>query len=110
MVVDDEEFCYASMRAILTKAGIDCDKQVDFCISGREAVAQLKKATRNGFSYRLVLTDFNMPELNGIQATKLMRDYLYNHMVPMVDQPSIIGATGHIEDQFIELGTNAGMN
>jgi len=110
MVVDDEEFCHASMRAILTKAGIECDKQVDFCISGREAISQLKKATRVGLKYRLVLTDFNMPELDGIQATKQMRDYLENHMVPKKDQPSIIGATGHIEDKFIELGINAGMN
>jgi len=41
MVVDDEEFCHASMRAILNKAGIDCDRQVDFCISGREAINML---------------------------------------------------------------------
>ena len=34
MVVDDEEFCIAAMRAMLTLAGIEVEYHVDFCING----------------------------------------------------------------------------
>ena len=37
MVVDDEEFCISSMRAILHSQGINVDYQVDYCINGKEA-------------------------------------------------------------------------
>mmetsp|Transcript_33670 Transcript_33670/g.51996 ORF Transcript_33670/g.51996 Transcript_33670/m.51996 type:complete len:141 (-) Transcript_33670:215-637(-) len=38
LVVDDEEFCLSSMRAILGRLGVDIDFAVDFCMSGEEAV------------------------------------------------------------------------
>jgi CheY-like chemotaxis protein len=38
LVVDDEEFCIASMDAMLTIAGINTKHQVDFCITGKEAL------------------------------------------------------------------------
>jgi len=38
LVADDEEFCIASMKAILDKVGIDTVNQVDFCINGKEAL------------------------------------------------------------------------
>jgi CheY-like chemotaxis protein len=38
MVVDDEEFCIEAMKAMLFRAGIDTEHQVDFCISGKEAL------------------------------------------------------------------------
>ena len=38
LCVDDEEFCLASMRAILLKIGVDVENRVDFCINGLEAI------------------------------------------------------------------------
>ena len=61
MVVDDEEFCIAFMKAILLKAGI-VRNQINLCITGLEAVTQLKKTTETGLSYKLILMDFQMPE------------------------------------------------
>ena len=34
MVVDDEEFCIAAIRAMLERVGIDVKYHVDFCING----------------------------------------------------------------------------
>ena len=34
MVVDDEEFCLAIMKAFLELSGFNCDYQIDFCING----------------------------------------------------------------------------
>lgn len=38
MVVDDEEFCLTTMKSILFNLGIDTENQVDFCITGLEAL------------------------------------------------------------------------
>jgi CheY-like chemotaxis protein len=76
MVVDDEEFCIASMRSMLMTMGLDTVFQVDFCITGEEAFNQLKTVTSLGMKYKVIFTDFSMPVLDGIQATKKMRAYL----------------------------------
>ena len=78
MVIDDEEFCISSMKVMLQKAGIDTETQVDFCINGQEALSRLKATYEMGSSYSLILTDFNMPVLDGIEATARMREYLTN--------------------------------
>ena len=31
-----------------------------------------------GFRYKLILTDFNMPEMDGIKSTRFIRSYLKN--------------------------------
>lgn len=38
LVVDDEEFCISTMKMMLKMAGVDTSNQVDFCISGQEAL------------------------------------------------------------------------
>ena len=80
LVADDEEFCIASMRAILQLAGLDVENQVDFCITGKEAFEQVKYAYSNGFSYKVILTDFSMPIMDGIDATAKIRAFLTTEM------------------------------
>jgi two-component system sensor histidine kinase/response regulator len=109
MVVDDEEFCIATMRAMLEKLDIDIQYQVDFCIDGNESLEQLKKAYNMGMSYKIIFTDFSMPNMNGIESTKKMRKFLYEMKVPKSEQPTIIGVTGHILDDYRIEGENAGM-
>ena len=82
MVTDDEEFCISSMKIILGKAQIDTVHQVDYCITGLEAITQLIKAYELGLSYRLILTDFSMPVIDGIEATVRMRKYLADRGIP----------------------------
>ena len=76
LLVDDEEFCLTSMNVILFKLGINTDFRVDFCITGQEAVDQVKFAYANGFSYDIIFTDFSMPIMNGIDATIQIRELL----------------------------------
>ena len=95
------------MKAMLFRAGIDTEYQVDFCITGQEAFDQLIASTNLGLSYKVIFTDFNMPVMDGIQATKKMRAYLTEKGK---EQPGIIGVTGHVLDAFLEEGKTAGMN
>jgi CheY-like chemotaxis protein len=72
-VVDDEEFCLSSMRAVLFSLGINVDYQVEFCITGKEAFEQLQRTYSGGMEYMLIFTDFNMPVMDGIEATTKIR-------------------------------------
>ena len=76
MVTDDEEFCISMVKSMLTHMGIDISHQVDFCISGLDAVNMLKERYSTGMAYKLILTDFKMPVMDGIEATGLMRKML----------------------------------
>ena len=75
-MIDDEEFCLTSMTTILKKIGVDIQNQVDFCITGIEAIEKLKETYLGGMRYKFIFTDFNMPEMDGIQATYKMREFL----------------------------------
>ena len=99
------------MRAVLFSTGIDVDYQVEYCITGKEAIDQLKKTYGYGMSYKLILTDFNMPVMNGIEATIKMRKYMENTLgLSRQQQPMIVGVTGHVLDSFKNEGIKAGMD
>ena len=64
-------------------------------------------STKNGFAYNLILTDFSMPVMDGIESTRRIREFLreFNGQ-----QPKIIGITGHVTGEFRDKGTAAGMD
>ena len=76
MVIDDEEFCLTMMKSILFRVGIDVEHRVDFCITGLEALKQIKESLAIGVKYKMIFTDFNMPVMSGIEATQRIREYL----------------------------------
>ena len=76
------------MRTLLSKCGIDVASQVDFCIHGGEALEMARFSIQYGFKYRLILTDFNMPVMDGLEASTKLREILGTE-VP------IIGITGY---------------
>jgi CheY-like chemotaxis protein len=80
------------MRAVLHSLGINVDFQTDFCIHGKEAFNQVKKTYESGMRYSIIFTDFSMPVMDGIEATKKIRAYLE----PKGQKPIIIGVTGHV--------------
>jgi CheY-like chemotaxis protein len=57
----------------------------------------------------LIFTDFNMPGMNGIEATYKMREYLDSRDDREI-QPIIIGVTGNASGEFSLEGEKAGMN
>ena len=68
-------------------------------------------AYQNGMSYKVIFTDFNMPIMNGIESTRLIRHHFSNVLkMRSYDQPFIIGVTGHALDLYKEEGIKAGMD
>ena len=96
MIVDDEEFCLSSMKAIMQQIGVNMDK-VDECITGLEAVNLLQDSALHGVVYSLIFTDFNMPQMDGLEATTKMRKFLNEQGIKPEEQPVIIGVTGHAQ-------------
>ena len=55
------------------------------------------------FTYRLILTDFNMPVMDGLEATRKLREILG-------DEVPIVGVTGYASSKYHKIGKEAGMN
>lgn len=65
LVVDDDFTCQSIVRRMLKKLGI----RADAASNGFEAISALEEK-----SYDVVLMDIQMPEMNGIEATKVIRE------------------------------------
>ena len=93
LCIDDEEFCIGALRALLFKLEVDVDSCVDFCINGQEALQMAELSKRHDFKYKMILTDFSMPVMDGLEATKRLREILG-------DKVPIVGVTGHATDKY----------
>lgn len=65
LVVDDDESIRKTMKAILEDEGY----LVDLAASGKEAVEKANNAT-----YNLALLDIRLPDIDGVELLKLMKD------------------------------------
>ncbi|MDO5455565.1 MAG: response regulator [Eubacteriales bacterium] len=66
LVVDDEEVAAEHARIILEEAGI----RADTCHSGKEALDMIEIAHGKLAPYNLVLLDWKMPEMDGLEVTR----------------------------------------
>ena len=69
LVVDDEEIAAEHARIVLEEVGIHADT----CYSGREALDLMELAHAKYKPYNLVLLDWKMPEMDGIEVAKEIR-------------------------------------
>jgi signal transduction histidine kinase/CheY-like chemotaxis protein/ABC-type amino acid transport substrate-binding protein len=69
LVVDDEEVAAEHARIVLDEAGI----KADTCYSGKEALNMLEVRHAKHEPYNLVLLDWKMPEMDGIDVAKQIR-------------------------------------
>ncbi|MBQ9708892.1 MAG: response regulator, partial [Firmicutes bacterium] len=70
LVVDDDAIACEHARLVLDEAGI----KADTCLSGAEAmdILQLKHAKQE--PYNLVLVDWKMPDMDGMEVARLIRE------------------------------------
>lgn len=66
LIVDDDENIRNTMKAILEDEGYI----VDLAATGNEAVEKTQKA-----AYNIALLDIRLPDMEGIELLKLMKDY-----------------------------------
>ncbi len=69
LIVDDEEVAAEHARLVLDEAGI----KSDIALSGTEALSMLEVAHTKQEHYNLVLLDWKMPEMDGLEVAKEIR-------------------------------------
>ena len=69
LVVDDEPIEAEHARTLLAEAGI----RADACTSGQEALRLMEEQHEKHKPYNLVLMDWNMPGMNGLEASAEIR-------------------------------------
>ena len=70
LVVDDEEIAAEHARMVLDEVGINSD----IALSGAQALSMLDVAHTKHEPYNLVLLDWKMPEMNGLEVARCIRD------------------------------------
>ena len=99
LVVDDEEVAAEHARIVLDEAGIRSDS----CFSGKEALRMLEIAHTKNDPYNLVLLDWKMPEMDGIEVAKQIREK-YDR------ETTVIILTSFNWDEIMDEGLHAGVD
>lgn len=107
LIVDDNE----SWHKILTNIMNMFDIKTDHAYSGEEAIQKAKECEGN---YDLILMDWNMPELDGIETAKQIQKLCENcsKSIECSDDlpPSIIMVSSFRQESIIKLARKAGID
>jgi len=76
LVVDDSKFARKHIRRVLTNLGIE---QLSEAINGKDAIQKIEANY-----YDLVVTDYNMPEMDGQELTRYIREQSSQSSIPIL--------------------------
>ncbi len=93
LIVDDNKINQIVTQNILKKKGYTCN----IASNGMDAIKMLKEE-----QFDLVLMDINMPEMNGLEATKVVRTF--NPSIPIIALTAV--EEGEIRKQALSVGMN----
>lgn len=96
LVAEDNQISRRLITLMLQHMGY-CVEQVT---TGREAVTELRRS-----GYDVVLMDIDMPEMDGLEVTSLVREELSRR-----EQPQIVAVTANVRAGDRERCITAGMN
>lgn len=78
LMVDDSDDIRQCVSCILEKAGFN----VILAVNGKDALDKLNG--RNDLKINIVITDLNMPQMNGIEFIKQLRETSVHRFIPVV--------------------------
>ena len=99
LVVDDEPIEADHARTILEEAGI----RADACTSGQEALRLMEEQHAKRKPYNLVLMDWNMPGMSGLEASAEIRKQFEN-------ESTVVVLTAYNWDDIREEAERAGVD
>ena len=95
---DDEDVCRNIVRT-MSKTGV----HTDYATDGETAVQMMRSARKAGHPYNLILLDWMMPNLNGLETARLIRKN-YSDKIPILLLTAYDWS--EIEQEAIEIGVN----
>lgn len=99
LVIDDDEIACEHARLVLEKAGI----AAEISNSGQEAIEMVKLKHARRTPYNLILVDWKMPDLDGIETTRQIREIVGN-------ESAIIILTAYKWDDVFDDALKAGVD
>jgi CheY-like chemotaxis protein len=101
LIVDDSDFNRIVARRIIETQGFVCEEAV----TGLQALNRVRELLGAGKMYKLILMDIEMPEMDGVTATREIRSLFRPH-----EQPVIVGCSAYSSPEDREVSLAAGMN
>jgi len=95
---DDEEVCQNIVKT-MSQTGV----AVDYATNGETAVQMMRSNREAGHPYDLILLDWMMPNLNGLETARLIRKN-YSEKIPILLLTAYDWS--EIEEEAIEIGVN----
>ena len=99
LIIDDDPVACDHAKLVLEQAGIS----VETALSGKEAVEMVKLRYARREPYNLIVVDWQMPEMDGLQATKNIRQIIGK-------ETAIIILTAYNWDDIIDEAVAAGVD
>ena len=99
LVIDDDEVALDHAKLVLSKAGI----KADTALSGFEAVEMVKLRHARRDPYKLIIVDWQMPEMDGVETTRKIREATGN-------ESTVIILTSYNWDDVLEEALAAGVD
>ena len=99
LVVDDDPIACEHARLVLEKTGISCET----CLTGADALDLVRMRHARRDPYHLILMDWKMPEMDGLETTRQIRAIIG-------DESPIIILTAYKWDEIMEEAVNAGVD
>jgi len=101
LVVDDNKSARDSLKAMLEGFGF----VVDTANSGEAALEKIKTASRRELPYRLILMDYKMPGMDGIEASRHIKAH-----ADLSDTVSILMVTAYGREEIVNRVEKAGLD
>lgn len=102
LVIDDDPVACEHTQLVLGQVGVNCEK----ALSGAEGLQMVKVRHARREPYNLILVDWRMPEMDGLEATRRIRAmnrYDAKHI-------PIIALTANAFDEDVQQSMQAGLN
>ena len=99
LIIDDDRIASEHARVELEKVGIEAE----IADSGPDAIEMVRLRHARREPYNLILVDWKMPEMDGLETTRRIRDIIG-------DDTAIIILTSHHWDDILDEAINSGVD
>lgn len=99
LVVDDEEDVCVDIKELMADTGVD----VEYATSGKAAVAAVKRSIKEDNNYHIVILDWKMPGMDGVETARQIRKIVDRDIPIMV-------LTSYTFDEIEEDARSAGID